>query len=515
MRGTLTRPATTPDWLLNTLTALLYCAAAWLGERALMLELGMDNVLWPQPALALVAMLLLGARVWPGVLLGALLAEGWRWSGQIPGAEWLAPTLGTATGILVQTLVGTWLVRRHIGPGHPLDSFGRCLLFCLIVAASTLLGTLIAVSTLYLAGLTPERMLLARSGLWWLSNASGTLLFGSLLLNLHHHGWPRLAREAWYELLAYFGTVALLTASIFVWWHPTMDTTYPLDMLVLPLVAWAAFRFSSREVSLALLLITMLALWGTRHGGGPYLGFSAYSTLIILQTYVGILSVVALCVAALMSEQRRIKRELGRQQEQLEQQVRIRTLALEQSHAEVVALSRVDSVTGIANRRSFEESLDGEWRRARRLGAPLGMLMIDIDYFKLYNDHYGHVSGDYCLREVAQAIRSSVRRPQDLVARYGGEEIVCLLPDTAEDGVAFVGEAVLEAVRDLQLPHAGSSVAAIVTISIGGATVQPREVVDSRQLIEAADRELYRAKQQGRNRLVIAGRNGDAAEGGR
>ncbi|WP_182331341.1 sensor domain-containing diguanylate cyclase [Chromobacterium violaceum] len=514
MRGMLSRPPAVPDWLLNALVALLYCAATWLGDRLLMLELGMDSVLWPQPALALAALLLAGRRAWPGVLLGALLSEGWRWSGQLAGADWLVPTLGVAAGVLAQALVGAWLVRRHIGTGNPLDSFSHCLLFCLIVAASALLGTLIAIATLHLAQLVPQRMLLARGCLWWLCNATGTLLFGSLLLNLRHHGWPRQSREAWYEMLAYFATVALLTASIFVWWHPTVDTTYPLDMLVLPLVAWAAFRFTPRDVTLALLLITALALWGTRHGGGPYLGFSAYSTLIILQTYIGILTVVALCVAALMSEQRRIKQELGRQQEQLEQQVRIRTLALEQSHAEVVALSRVDSVTGIANRRCFEESLDGEWRRARRLGAPLGMLMIDIDYFKLYNDHYGHVSGDYCLREVAQAIRSSVRRPQDLVARYGGEEIVCLLPDTGAEGVAFVGEAVLEAVRELQLPHAGSSVADIVTISIGGATVHPREVVDSRQLIEAADRELYRAKQQGRNRLVIAGRDAATADGG-
>ncbi|AOZ51215.1 sensor domain-containing diguanylate cyclase [Chromobacterium vaccinii] len=507
MRGTLTRPPAVPDWLPNALVALLYCAAAWLGDRFLMLELGMDTVLWPQPALALAALLLRGRRAWPGVLLGALLVEGWRWSGQAPGLNWLLPALGIAAGVLAQTLAGAWLVRRHLGAGNPLGSFGHCLLFCLIVAASALLGTLIAIAFAYLGQLVPQKMLLAQGCLWWLCNASGTLLFGSLLLNLYYHGWPRLGREAWYEMLAYFGTVALLTASIFIWWHPTMDTTYPLDMLVLPLVAWAAFRFSPREVALALLLITLLALWGTRHGGGPYLGFSAYSTLIILQTYIGILTVVALCVAALMSEQRLIKQELGRQQEQLEQQVRIRTLALEQSHAEVLALSRVDSVTGIANRRCFEESLDGEWRRARRLGAPLGMLMIDIDYFKLYNDHYGHVSGDYCLREVAQAIRGSVRRPQDLVARYGGEEIICLLPDTGAEGVAVVGEAVLEAVRELQLPHASSAVASIVTISIGGATVHPHEVADSRQLIEAADRELYRAKQQGRNRLVIAGRD--------
>ncbi|QEL57282.1 sensor domain-containing diguanylate cyclase [Chromobacterium paludis] len=512
MRGVVSSIYRLPDGVAILLAAAAYCLASWLGDQLLTLELGMDNVVWPQPGLALVAMLLLGWRVWPGVLLGALLSEAWRWRLALAGMHWLEPALGVALGVLAQTLFGVWLMHRHFGRRNPLDSFSQCIAFCVIIVAMTLLGSLIGTATLYLAHLLPQKELVARLCLWWLCSSCGTLLFGSVFLNLYHQGRPRHSRETWYEILAYLGMVSLLTAGIFIWWHPTVDTTYPLDMLALPLVAWAAFRFTTREVLLALLLIMLLALWGTRHGGGPYLGYSAYSTLVILQTYLGILTVVSLGVSALMSEQRRIKSELGQQQEMLEQQVRIRTLALEQSHAEVLALSRVDPVTGIANRRCFEESLDGEWRRARRLGTALGMLMIDIDFFKLYNDHYGHVSGDYCLREVAQAIRSSVRRPQDLVARYGGEEIICLLPDTTPEGVAYVGEAVLEAVRELRLPHAGSSVAPYVTVSIGGANMMPREDLDSRQLIEAADREMYRAKQQGRNRMIVAGLDMPAAD---
>ncbi|WP_158253634.1 sensor domain-containing diguanylate cyclase [Chromobacterium alticapitis] len=505
MRGVVPTFSAMPDWLAMVLVAAAYCLVNWLGQQALMLELDMDSVVWPQPGFALVAMLLLGWRVWPGLLLGALLSEAWRWRGALDGMHGLSPVLGVALGVLAQTLFGVWLVRRHFGRRNPLDNFSQCVAFCVIVVAMTLIGSLIATTSLCLTHALPQKEWVSRLGLWWLCSSCGTLLFGSVCLNLYHQGWRLPDREVRYEMLAYFGMVALLTAGIFVWWHPTVDTTYPLDMLVLPLVAWAAFRFTTREVLLALLLILWLALWGTRHGGGPYLGYSAYSTLIILQTYIGILTVVSLGVSALVAEQRKVKLELNQQQELLEQQVRIRTLALEQSHAEVLALSRVDPVTGIANRRSFEESLEGEWRRARRLGTSLGMLMIDIDFFKLYNDHYGHVSGDYCLREVAQAIRSSVRRPQDLVARYGGEEIVCLLPDTTSEGVAYVGEAVLDAVRDLQLPHVGSVAAPYVTISIGGANVQPREVADSRQLIEAADREMYRAKQSGRNRIIVAG----------
>lgn len=512
MRGIATSSPALPDWLAMTLVAAGYWLASWLGDQLLLLEQGMDSVVWPQPGLALAAMILLGWRVWPGVLIGALASEAWRWRTTLDGMHWLPPALGVAMGVLAQTLLGAWLMRRYFGRRNPLDSFGQCIAFNVIIVVMTLLGSLIGTASLYFSHLLPQKELVSRLCLWWLCNGCGTLLFGSLCLNVYHQGRSRQSRDVWYEMLAYFGMVTLLTAGLFVWWHPTVDTTYPLDMLVLPLVAWAAFRFTTREVLMALLLIMWLALWGTSHGGGPYLGYSAYSTLVILQTYIGILTLVSLGVSALMSEQRKIKAELSQQQERLEQQVRIRTLALEQSHAEVLALSRVDPVTGIANRRCFEESLDGEWRRARRLGASLGMLMIDIDFFKLYNDHYGHVSGDYCLREVAQAIRSSVRRPQDLVARYGGEEIICLLPDTAEDGVIYVGEAVLEAVRELQLPHAESTVAPYVTISIGGACVLARDVADSRQLIEAADRELYRAKQLGRNRIIVAGQDQRAAD---
>lgn len=176
---------------------------------------------------------------------------------------------------------------------------------------------------------------------------------------------------------------------------------------------------------------------------------------------------------------------------------------LAEAHAAVLALSRTDGLTGIANRRWFDESLAHEFARALRSKTPIGLLLLDIDCFKLFNDNYGHAAGDDCLRKVAQAVRSVVKRPPDMTARYGGEEIVCLLPDTGLDGVFRVGNAVLDAVRALGVPHRFSKATDIVTVSIGGVSIIPTQDMTPTNIIEAADSHLYQSKEHGRNQLTM------------
>ncbi len=173
------------------------------------------------------------------------------------------------------------------------------------------------------------------------------------------------------------------------------------------------------------------------------------------------------------------------------------------AHAEVLALSRADGLTGIANRRCFDERLGLDFARALRTKSHLGLLLIDIDCFKLYNDNYGHSAGDDCLRLVAQVIKHNVRRLPDLAARYGGEEIVCLFPDTGIEGVASVGNAILEELRTKAVPHAHSVAAKIVTVSIGGVSIIPTDGMTPTDIVIAADKQLYAAKKNGRNRLVL------------
>lgn len=176
---------------------------------------------------------------------------------------------------------------------------------------------------------------------------------------------------------------------------------------------------------------------------------------------------------------------------------------LAEAHAAVLAMSRTDALTGIANRRWFDECLAQELTRALRSDTPIGLLLMDIDCFKLYNDNYGHAAGDECLIKVAQAVHDIVERPPDLAARYGGEELVCILPDTGIAGIAAVGTAILDAVRALALPHAHSKATDIVTLSIGGISLVPNYQTTGKQLIEAADSMLYHSKDNGRNRLTV------------
>jgi diguanylate cyclase (GGDEF)-like protein len=168
-------------------------------------------------------------------------------------------------------------------------------------------------------------------------------------------------------------------------------------------------------------------------------------------------------------------------------------------------LSMTDGLTGVANRRSFNDTIDAEWRRCARAGVPLSVIMIDIDHFKLYNDHYGHQAGDQCLQQVSAAMKRCATRPQDLLARYGGEEFILLLPQEALEGTEVVARRILEEVRKLAIPHAASPTAPQISISMGLASASPPiDSTDPSALIRAADANLYRAKQTGRNRYCIS-----------
>ena len=178
------------------------------------------------------------------------------------------------------------------------------------------------------------------------------------------------------------------------------------------------------------------------------------------------------------------------------------TRRLEAAYRELQLLSALDPLTGIANRRTFEDFLDVEWKRAVRNQAPISLLIIDIDWFKAYNDNYGHPAGDPCLRQVATTLADSLNRPGDLVARYGGEEFAVVLPDTNERGAYFVAERLRRRVESLAIRHPTSVVSNSVTISVGATTRQPAKGDDVGAMITSADNALYRGKNTGRNRVV-------------
>lgn len=196
-------------------------------------------------------------------------------------------------------------------------------------------------------------------------------------------------------------------------------------------------------------------------------------------------------------------KSLHERNRELEGIVNERTQALKSANAELEKLSNTDGLTGIANRRHFDDMLGKEWDRAKRANKAISLLMIDVDHFKHYNDKNGHVAGDDCLKKVAEILTKASQRSGDITARYGGEEFVILLPGTNEQGAVAIAQRIQNEFRSLALPHA-DVLPGIVTVSIGVACLIPSEINAPENLLRQADQGLYRAKQSGRNALQLA-----------
>jgi len=177
---------------------------------------------------------------------------------------------------------------------------------------------------------------------------------------------------------------------------------------------------------------------------------------------------------------------------------------LEERNDQLKRLSSLDGLTRISNRRRFDEVLDVEWKRALRNMDPICLIMVDVDFFKAYNDHYGHPAGDLCLKRIARALSSALNRPMDIVARYGGEEFVVILPGTDENGGAMVAENLRRIVEELNIEHLESREFGRITISVGISTITPNKGLYPTDLVKLADKALYRAKGLGRNRCEAA-----------
>jgi diguanylate cyclase (GGDEF)-like protein len=223
-------------------------------------------------------------------------------------------------------------------------------------------------------------------------------------------------------------------------------------------------------------------------------------------------------LASYLAQQQQYEQELADHRDRLAHLVDERTAELQAANARLQSLARTDQLTGLANRRHFDEIKEEELRRALRSGQDLALLICDIDYFKDYNDHYGHAMGDHCLCAVAQTMRASLARAGDMVARIGGEEFAVLLPATNEATARMLAQRVRQAVIDCGIEHQHSKVASVVTISVGMAILAAGDAQDFDALFQRADQALYRAKAGGRNQVagpILIGQdpppNGDAS----
>jgi PAS domain S-box-containing protein len=287
---------------------------------------GIETVVWPPSGIALAALLILGNRVWPGIWLGAFLSNNWAAFDptHLSVAVWqLATGMSIDTGSLVQSLVGANLMRRLIGERNPFDRVKDTLLFVGIALAMGLVGSVWGVLSLCLGGVLPWDHAFQRWLNWWIGDAGGVLIMTPVILTFWYQGPPHWSVKRGREAALLFGVVVSYAAAVFLLWRPEDENKYPADLLILPMIAWVAVRFTQREVTLLVLLVLATALAGTIEGRGPYGATSPWSTLPVLQAFIGILSILSLSIGAAISERRRTEEALQTSEHWLKESQRI------------------------------------------------------------------------------------------------------------------------------------------------------------------------------------------------
>jgi diguanylate cyclase (GGDEF)-like protein len=476
-----------PNWLVYLLLPALHFASL---KLTFFCAATSENevVVWLPNAVLLAALLhFRGRRAW----LLALLTASSDLIGNLPVFPPLEAVLLTLVNLTEVTVV--YLVLRNAKVSPDLARLPDMVKF---VVAGPLVGALLAgflgaAVLQWVGGATTAFMTLMR--VWWFGDGLGLLIYTPLLLALiqPRHDVQRLRVVDGCILLL----ILALAMVVFTSHGGSVGGVSVTPTLLLPAVLYISARFGMRWTALAVALISLTTAWVLTTGQHPFGAVPGHLEIVRAQEFILTLSIMGLGSATLFSELK--MREHG-----LEDMVRARTHELAEANAKLLVLSVTDALTGIANRRRFDEALADEWSRARRSGRPLTLVLLDVDFFKQYNDQYGHFDGDDCLRAVAQVLVDNALRTSDLVARYGGEEFALIAPDTDEAGALCVAENIRLALESLRLPHARSPFS-VVTASLGVAALRVSEQDSVTTLIKMADEALYHAKQSGRNQVVV------------
>lgn len=323
---------------------------------------------------------------------------------------------------------------------------------------------------------------------WWIVYAVEGVAIGGLML-LPHWSLMRNHYAISTSILA-FTALTSITIATSAFPDPYFNQHSSYVVIFITSIVYGIGGLSLRVATLAswsAAFASLAAIWWFN----LWLDWGMYLQYVMLANFVGMM----LCYVLEMRDR---KTFLQARLLELEKE------KLDELTQELSRMSREDALTGLANRRHFNETFQTEWDRSRRDHQPLALIFVDIDYFKPFNDTHGHLEGDRVLAEVGKALRSVLRRPGDMAARYGGEEFVVLLPKTHTQGAVEVANQVLEAVRQLSIPHRASQVSGHITASAGVAATLPVSGLRSAQLIAWADEAVYAAKANGRDRLQIA-----------
>jgi diguanylate cyclase (GGDEF)-like protein len=443
-------------------------------------QVGEIPTIWPANGVLLAILIRFRPSVWPAYLLSSLVTGiiAVILAGFPLDFLFRLPIVN-----VLEVALSLTLLRRYIGASYDLSEPRVLWHFALIAAVlSPFLSAIVSsiLITLYLTGHLNEPRFIAV----FFAHALGIIIIAPVVLSLQKQELSKLfSRHRLRTTAAAFSLLIGLTSIVFI------QTRYPLLFLVYPPLVLVVCLFSLAGGAIGLFVMTVIAIYFTLHSHGPMTlihSATGYERIIVLQLFAAVAAILVLVLSATLAERDRAKEQLETAKEELAQ------------------LAATDSLTGLANRRRLDEVLSLEHQRARRVQTSMSMLLLDVDRFKGFNDHYGHQAGDECLRKIAAVVAKFARRPSDLAARYGGEELVILLSPTDAGFAEKTAEAIRAAVQALALPHAGNDACGgVVTVSVGVATYDADTLPDDPEaLVAKADAMLYDAKRMGRNRVA-------------
>lgn len=445
-------------------------------------------MLWLPNSLVLAGLLHYGWRGYAGFAAAILLAEV---AADYPTFTALEATLFGIINLIEGTLAFLLLRRWRFNPRFALPSDIAKFLVAGPVLAALVSACLAAAVYKHARGAETAYAELVR--VWWFSDATGLVILTPLVLSL----WPisRGAREhlplRWFDGAVAAAALVVLAAFLLADKAVFRDIQVR-PVLLFPFVVYAATRLTPQAATVVVAFFATAMLYVTKSGQQPFGAMPVSETVLQVQQFVFFMTITAMALSALLSQQRAHAREL-------ESRVQERTVELRRANERLEALTITDALTGLHNRRALYRILQQELERSLRHGHPLAVVMFDLDRFKQVNDRHGHVAGDAVLRHVAGVAARAVRTT-DALARYGGEEFVVLAPETDAKHALQLAERVREAVAGSPTPFEQQQIA--ITASFGVATLHPGDA-EPDTLIARADAALYRAKAAGRNCVVL------------
>jgi diguanylate cyclase (GGDEF)-like protein len=444
--------------------AVVYFGTAKLGLRFALVNPS-ATPLWAPTGITLAAFLIFGPRVWPGAFIGAFFAN-------LTTTGAVLTSIGIATGNTLEGVVGWWLVTRFARGPRVFERAQDIFQFAFLAGiVSTAISATFGVTSLSWGGFADWTLYGPIWRTWWLGDGVGAVIVTPLVLLWRENPHLNWTREQIIELALLFLGLFFTVWIVFGGHFHSEIKNYPLEYLCIPFLIWAAFRFGRRKAATATCVLAGIAIWGTLQGFGPFSRETLNTSLLLMQSFIGIVAVTSLALAAEVSERKR-------------------------ADERVQQLVATDPLTGLANYRRLMEAVELEIKRYGRSGRSFAILLLDLDGLKKLNDTHGHMVGSRALCRVAEVLKVHCRKV-DTPARYGGDEFAVVLPETTSAQAQQIATRIRERIAcDGESPP--------ISVAVGGA-VFPDDGESIEKLLSVADRTLYEMKRPPAARIARQG----------